>query len=82
MVINPTWFVREIGRLLDQLERGATTRDELRATLKNRELDRALNRAATNSTGLVGGQGIACAEWLMAALVSLDVLIPTGQCII
>ena len=77
VVINPTWFVREISRLLDQLERSTTSIEELRHTLRNKELDRALNRAVTNSTGLVSSN-IASSDWLMAALISLDVLIPTG----
>ena len=67
VVVNPTWFIGEIGRLLDSLDASTVAGSELLGCLHHRDIDRQLQKA---------GGGVASAQWLLSALQSLDLCVP------
>ena len=67
VVINPTWFIQVLSRLLEGLESSRCPLPELLDFLKDNELDRQLQKA-----GIVS---IASAHWLLAAIQRLEICV-------
>ncbi len=68
VVINPTWFIQVLCRVLDGFERSKCNYVELIESLQDKELDRQLHKAGVLS--------VASAHWLLAALQRLDLCVP------
>jgi hypothetical protein len=64
VVINPTWLISVMGRLLEVQDGSQATLAQLADFLQDRELDRQLLKANINVTS---------AEWLLSALQRLEV---------
>ncbi len=68
VVINPTWFIQILSKLMDGLEKSQCALSDLLDYLQDKELDRQLQKA-----GIVS---ISSAHWLVASLQRLDICIP------
>ena len=73
VVINPTWFIQILSKLLEGLDRSHVALSDLLEILQDKELDRQLQKA-----GIVS---IASAHWLVAALQRLDICVPVQDTI-
>lgn len=71
VVINPLWFIRVLHGVLTDLDASVLLLDEMLECLRDRELDRQLNKA--------GIEGVSSAHWLLGALEKLDMCAIVGE---
>ena len=67
VVINPTWFIMVMNRLLESHDNSQATFAQLFEVLQDKELDRQLQKANVTVTS---------AEWLLSALQRLEIVLP------
>ena len=71
VVINPTWFVRAVGRFVDGLDRSVVSFGDMLEALVDRDLDRVLQKAGVVTDVAASTSG----RWLLAALRRLEVCV-------